>query len=346
MVLLFYVAVAMIEVDVAVVGSGVAALKALCVAREANRSAIAVDAPYSDGGYLQLLDDLGVPKAPFFVYPAEAGFFERLGVSMECLDVAVRTVKTGDYGSKTAGFAGFDVQRNWFLEWVEQRRLCTARNAFGDLKKALGLPADRPIHIASSIRRIDVARRVLALSSGEIVRFGLLVYTWPLPLLPRYVSPEEARQRIATEIEGLVLDHASAYIIAAPTTAPGNTIEIYTHGTKASRMHTAIKLAVGGTPMLYTVTSYSKKYPLLPGIHEKLLSELRRHKIANPQTLKKRHSINIAYALLNNTDQNKIKNLEQILQNHNIAIYGRLGQWKDRTVKEILEDEKLYQTIK
>lgn len=339
----------MIEVDIAILGSGLSALKALSIAKSFSKKAIAIDPTYSDGGYLQVLDyATRLPKSPLFIGKDDAEFFKNLGIDILCLDVETIIIKENDYVAKTLGFAKIDVQKNWFVEWINSRKLCTSLDMFSKLKRFLGFRADEPIHMSSSVRKIDVEKKVIALTTGEIVRYRYLISTWPLNIMPKYLYPSGVSQKVKEYVDRLNLDYVSIYILSAllPSKDVQNLIKIYTHATKASRTHTVVAINIQDVKVLYTITSYTKTYPLLPGIHEKLLSEVKKHRIAVPTDIVKRYGINIVYGLINKINHNILEELAQTLVNIDINLFGRLALWSDRTVKEILEDKKIVQIIK
>lgn len=338
----------MLEVDTLVVGSGVAALKAVQVAEELGRRFVAVDSTYLDGGYTQVLEkETLLPKAPLFVCEEDADFFSSLGIEVSCFDVKVSVIKSGNYTAKTLGYTDIDVQKNWFLEWVYSRKLCMHRNIFFELKKALGYNADKPLHIASGIRRLDLGKNIVALTNGVIVKFKQLVYTWPLPLLPKLLTPETVERHVAQLVNNLDLRFISTYILTALITEDSNRsgLEVYLHSTKASKMHTAISIKIEEQRILYAITSYTKKHPLLPGIHEKLISELRRFKISTPKNIVKTYGLNITYALISKTNTEQLEELEQKLRQYNVYLFGRLGLWREQTIREIIQNKDLEKTI-
>lgn len=338
----------MIEVDIVVIGSGVSALSALSIAKSLGKKAIAVDLVYLDGGYLQALDsDTHVHKTPVFIGSEDVGFFEKLGVDIVCLEPELVVIKKNSYLDKTLGFAGIDVQRNWFIEWVNSRKLCTSPDMFSKLKKALGFEKDRLIHIPSGPRKIDAEKKIIALASGELVKYKHIVYTWPLSTIHRYLRPADLAKKIKEHVEGLSLDYVSIYMLSAQlqNRDSQDKLRIYTHETKASRMHTAIALDLKKTSLVYAITSYSRRYPLLPGIYEKMLSEIRRFRISTPLAIAKGYGINIVYGLISKASTQALEHLKNTLDEIDIHLFGRLGQWRDQTVREILEDREIQQVI-
>lgn len=338
----------MFEVDVLVIGSGVAALTILRIARECGRKAVAVDHSYSDGGYIQVLDHhYAVSKSPIFLQVREVDYLQSLGVDVKCLDVRTVVLKKGNYLAKTLGFTDIDVQRNWFYEWINSEKLCLCKNLFHEIKKGLGFEEEKPIHIPSNVRRIDLEKKVIALNIGEIIKFKQLVYTWPLPKLPYIIYPENLKKTIDNSVSSLNLQSIPSYILTTVLKKDRDleNIEIYIHSTKASKFHTAITFNTNDSRVLYTITSYSKEYPLLAGINEKLLSEIRKFKLAPLNSIVKEYGLNIAYALINRVDHKKIQELTQKLREYNVYLFGRLGLWKDQSVVEIIQNSEVSQDI-
>lgn len=337
----------MINVEVIVIGSGIAALKALQTAKQCGKKALAVDPSYSNGGYIQLLDsDYLIPKAPLFIHSSDVDFFQSLGIDLECLNVELDVLKEGGYIAKTLGFTDIIVQKNWFYEWVNSKELCLHKNLFYEIKKTLGFEYTKPIHAVSSIRKIDLERKVVVLTTGELVKYKQLVYTWPLPRLPELLFPEEVKNYASKLISSLNLKQISSYIMTAVVSESSGVekkIKIYIHSTKASKMHTAITFNVDNHQVLYVITSHSNNYPLLPGINEKLLSEVRKFKITSPKNIIKEYGLNITYTLINNVDIQQLEEVKQKLEEYNVHLFGRLGLWKDQTVKEILQNKELQQ---
>ena len=113
----------------------------------------------------------------------------------------------------------------------------------------------------------------------------------------------------------------------------------FIHATKASRMHTTLLIPLNDdTTLLYTITSFSNKYPLLPGIVEKLYSELRKFKILT-EFDKVVHEIPITYlyGILSKPDTTLISELEEVLINeYNIELFGRIAEWHEYNVSELL----------
>lgn len=339
----------MMDIDVVVIGSGISALKALYVAKLYNRNALAVDVHGGDGGYIQLLDgEDAVAKAPLFIDLDEADFLHSLGIDVKCYEVKHSVLKSGNYVLKTVGFIDIDVQMNWFTRWLNSNKLCFDVELFTKLKKSYEFPTYRPIHSVANIRKIDVEKKILALSTGTIIKYSKIVYTWPLELLPQNLYPNSIKNIIEQFLNQLELKYVSLYIyttLAKSIEPKENLITIYTHATKASKIHTAIALHLHNKKIMYTATSYTKQHPLIPGIREKIVSELKKHRITNSIDALKKHYTNITYGLLNKINENILKELEQLLENHDIILFGRIAQWREKTIKEILTDKTIEQKI-
>lgn len=339
----------MMDVDVAVIGSGLSALKVLHLVKLYGKRALVVDVLGSDGGNLQLLDGgYEVAKLPIFMDLDDVFFLQKLGIDVACYEIEHKTLKSGNYVLKTLGFMDIDVQENWFVKWINSNRLCFDAKLFAKLKSSLGFPGYRSIHSLASIRKIDAEKKILVLSTGGIVRYSKIVYTWPLEILPQYLYPNTLKHHVLHTLGQLGLRYVSLYLylaVARNTESVDNRITIYTHGTKASRMHTATVVYSQNMKVMYIATSHTNHHPLIPGVGEKIISELRKHRIASPTDILKKHDINVTYGLLNRINESTIKELEQLLENYNIILFGRVAQWREKTVRGILTDKTIEQKI-
>lgn len=333
----------MIEVDVAILGSGVSAIKAASTARALGKSYIAVDPTYGRGGYVQVVGRVHrYLRSPLFLPQKLIDAIRATGIEgdIRCYSVERHVVKEGDVVMKTLGYREIEVQRNWFTEWLGQKELCYSSSILHYIESILGVSL-LGRSIASGVRRVDLGRGIVALSNGVLIRFKKLVYTWPLDLLPRYLHIERGLERVVNLIEGLDLDHISAYTLSciAAEAWTGNAIELYTHGTRASRFHTAVKIPMDRTTITYITTSYSPSYPLIPGATEKLYSEARKHKLVDTSKIIEHSVAETSHALINQVDRGMLTELQQILHEHSVILYGRLGMWRDHDLYTIIATE-------
>ncbi|MEM4814306.1 MAG: hypothetical protein QXV81_02500 [Ignisphaera sp.] len=333
----------MIEVDVAIVGSGIAAIRAASVARDLGRSYLAVDSTYGRGGYVGIVGRVyRYLKSPLFIPQKLVELIRGSGIAddIRCYSVERCVVKEGPIERKILGYRSVQVQRNWFIEWLEQKTLCYTNTILQYIESLLRVSLIGKSITASSIRKIDLDRGIMALSNGVLIRFRKLVYTWPLDLLPRYIYMEKDISRIAELVGKLNLDYISIHTLSSISKEDvvGDTVQIYTHGTKASRFHTAIKIPVDSYSITYITTSYSSSHPLMPGATEKLFSESRKHRLIDTSRIVEYNVSQTVYALINQIDRNLFNELQQILQEYNTIPYGRLGMWRDYDIYTLVTE--------
>lgn len=344
----------MIEVDILIIGSGISALKSFYEAKNLGKNVLSIDSQGYDGGYAQILNKIyKIIRTPLFIDSNDVNFFQNLGIDVECVEVEHKILKQGDYIAKTLGFSDIDVQENWFIKWLNNTKLCFNTKFFNDLKKTFSISSNK-FHYVASIRKIDVEKKIAILSTGNIIKYNKLIYTWPLQLLPHYFYTNKIKEYVHNTINELKQKYTSLYIntIIAKKIEKDRDIDmnkkivIYSHGTKASKMHTTLVIYLQSIKTIYTITSYTKQYPLIPGIGEKLFSELKRYKILTHNNILEKYYTNIVYGLINKIDTQIIKELEQLLENYNIILFGRLSQWTEKTVKNILIDKTIEQKLK
>ena len=334
----------MIEVDVAVIGSGVAALKAVAGARALNRSYIAIESSYGRGGYIQSIGrTYRYLKSPLFIPQKVIDMLESSGIEhdVRCFNVERHVLKGGSVDIKMLGYREIAVQRNWFREWLEQNTLCYSSNIFKHLEQLLKTPLTEKSIAVSNIRKIDLDRHIVALSNGLLIKYGKLVYTWPLDLLPKYIYMRIGGEKIRRLVESLALDYISIYTLSYISTevGRGGSIELYIHGTKASRFHTALKIPIDSGNITYIITSYSASYPLLPGITEKLHSEARKYRLVKEADIVEYNVSETIYALINQIDRGLFSELQQTLSEYGVALYGRLGMWREQDLHSTLIEQ-------
>jgi len=336
----------MIDIDIAVIGSGLAALKAVSTAKTFNKSYIAIDSTYSVGGYIQSIGRVyRYLKSPLFIPQKAIDILEENNIkhNIKCYNVIKNILKEGSIDIKTAGYRSISIQRNWFKEWLEQKTLCYSNEVFKYIELLLKTSLKERF-IASNIRKIDLDKSIIALSNGLIIKFKRLIYTWPLDLLPRYIYGERSREVIEI-IKSLNLDYISIYTLSyiSIEAEARNDIEFYIHGTRASRLHTAIKIPIDSYSITYIVTSYSSSYPLLPGITEKLYSEAKKYMLIDTSKTIEYNTSEAIYALINNIDRDAFNKLQQTFSEYNIVLYGRLGMWRESDIYSMLkEDIQIY----
>ncbi len=322
----------MIEVDVAIIGSGVSAIKVASIAKTLGKNYIAIDTSYSRGGYIQTTGRIyRYLKSPLFIPKKLIDILRDSGIvdNIKCHSIEKHTIKEGPIEKKILGYKVVTVQRNWFTEWLEQKELCYNNNILHYIESLFGVSLTGKT-IASNIRKIDLDRNIIALSNGLLIKFRKLIYTWPLDLLPKYIYIER-KEAVVELIEKLHLDYISIHTLSCLSieTKAENTLQLYIHGTKASRFHTAIKIPTNNYTIFYITTSYSPSYPLIPGATEKLYSEAKKHRLIDTSKIIEYNIDETIYALINQIDRGLFSELQQILWQYNTILYGRLGMWRE-----------------
>ncbi len=336
-----------IEVDVAIIGSGLSAIKATSIFHDLNKKVIMIDSQSSEGGLLQSVNGgLELTKIPMFV---DLDLVQKIKVNeVECFNVERIVLKEGNIKAKILGYSDIIVEMTWIDKWLSKNNWCYSPNIINPIKKYLGI-SGRNLYLVSNIRRINIDRQLIALSNGILVRYKKLIYTWPLNILNMYLfsNEESVKETVKKKIENLSLRNISMYIVllVSPLAMKEQHLTIYQHGTKASKFHTAVKFQFYNNLVLYLMTSFSKEHTLAAGIGEKLLSEARKYRLIDTKKIVKRHDVAIMHALLNNVDDKKINELKECLLEKNIILYGRSALWRDLEISEILFDRSLEQYI-
>jgi len=257
------------------------------------------------------------------------GIPRSVGVEMP---TSIVTLKEGDYELKVHGFEPPDrYQGSWFVLWTKAFSGSQVRLILDPQEILPKLVKPR---IVTNVRRVYASKRVAILSNGIVVKYKNLVSSWPLDVLLSkldYVPKKclEMRKNLTT-----VAIHAS--ILIEPLTKGSETSAVmYVHSTKASRFHTAIKVPRPPYAVTYVFTSYSRAYPLMPGIIEKIFSEMRRFKIVDPKNLADERHFSYLYASLSKAPE--ANDCVEELKELGIVCSGRLGQWREASLASLLD---------
>ncbi|ADM26941.1 hypothetical protein Igag_0089 [Ignisphaera aggregans DSM 17230] len=336
-----------IEVDIAVIGSGLSAIKAVSIFYNLGKKIIMIDSQTSEGGVLQSINGgLKLTKVPILI---DQDLVQKINIDeARCFNVERIILKEGNIMAKILGYSNIAVEKTWIDKWLSRDNQCYSPNIYSSIKKYLGI-SEKGLYLISNIRGINIDRQLIALSNGLLVKYKKLIYTWPLDIIDTYIfsTKEDIKRTVREKIRDLLLKNISMYIslFVYSSNIEGQNLVIYQHGTKASKFHTAVKFPFYNHSILYLITSFSKDYTLIAGIGEKLLSEARRYRLIDVKRIVKRHDIVITYALLNKVDNRKITELREYLLEKNLILYGRCALWKDLEISEILVDRSLEQYI-
>lgn len=336
-----------IEVDIAVIGSGLSAIKAASIFYNLGKKIIMIDSQTSEGGILQSINGgFKLTKVPILI---DQDLVQKINIDeARCFNVERIILKEGNIMAKILGYSNIAVEKTWIDKWLSRDNQCYSPHIYNSIKKYLGI-SGKGLYLISNIRGINIDRQLIALSNGILIKYKKLIYTWPLDIIDTYIFSikEDIKETIREKIKDLLLKNISMYIslFVYSSNIEGQNLVIYQHGTKASKFHTAVKFPFYNHSILYLITSFSKDYALIAGIGEKLLSEARRYRLIDVKKIVKRHDIVITHALLNKVDNRKITELREYLLEKNLILYGRCALWKDLEISEILVDRSLEQYI-
>ena len=330
-------------------GSGLSASIAYTAASRKNLNILVVD-PNPRTNYPLIIEELdlgnsrkriGILKLPILTSNHELCIDKTLCI---CHSIQVNTLKSGDYLKKVVAYENpEEYQLSWPLYWCDNKTLCY--NTLYTLFKNGTLLS--PQHIVSNVRIIDLERKLIVLSNGLQILYEKLIYTWPLDRILYYIKCSSRSCEIIYRLLNTLRLHAIGIFILILIFKHKDRKDIYKekniitfiHATKASRMHTTLLIPLNDdVTLLYTITSFSNKYPLLPGIVEKLYSELRKFRVLTEFDIVI-HEIPITYlyGVLSKPDSTLIGELSDILINeYNIELFGRVAEWHEYTVSELL----------
>jgi protoporphyrinogen oxidase len=331
------------KMNVVIVGSGIAALKTYTTAyNRKNIDTLIVDINPIGG----LLASIGLiykyPIAPIFIDQDAVTLFHNCNFT--CHPIEVHILKEGNILDKVKGFAPFDVQRLWLYELAKKKIACFSLQLYECILKMLNLNAGTIRRVHDSIRKIDVVNQIVTTSQGFILKYENLIYTWPLDLLIKTITNTKSSSMLTllnsvTARLKYVSIYIRSYIIYERIPEEKEQkLKLYFHGTRASRVHTIIKIPMGKyKALLYALTSYSEYYPLLPGIGDKIHSELRKHRIITSSTqVLDYNDVNVVYGFLNILPREVLKEVCEELRKHNIVLFGRVAEWKEYDVPSLL----------
>ncbi|MEM0027250.1 MAG: hypothetical protein QXT53_03960 [Ignisphaera sp.] len=333
----------MIETDVAIIGSGIAALKAYKDAYDLGYNAIMID-PGALGGSLASVGTLyKFPKIPTLLDYELKNLF--IGCEFSCYPIQLNIIKMGDIVNKMLGFESFEAQRLWFYELFNMKKACFTKNIIDCVMKNLGLSHNIIKRVISNIRKIYLDSKIITLSIGLVVKYKNIVYTWPLDMLRDFILTKKKELYLALDDATKALKYTSlfirAYVIKEHVERYDDRekkVNVYIHSTKASRFHTVIKIPLNeDSYLLYAITSYSQSYPLLPGIGEKIDSELKKHGLLRDfARVLERQNIDLHYGILNKINRKSIEILKEMFSSYDVRLFGRLAEWMDYDIPTIV----------
>ena len=336
-----------IERDLAIIGSGIAAICVISLAIEHRITYIAIDPDPLEGGIVASLLSTPVPRprVPVLLNREEINFLgiNRYEHAYICSDLKIQILKRGDYETKIKAYTKTEIQKPWFIRWIHESYLCFIPNIVNIIKNTLNVRVSR-IHVISNIRRIDVDKRIIVTNTGNIIRYKRLVYTWPLDTLLNYLYTrnEILYHKLSNIIKQLNLKPIGIYLLNlfTPYIPKYEKLTITLHETKASRIHTVISIPLGNIVLHYLFTSFSENHPPLAGLSEKIYSEIRKHKLFDISLVQDEYPIVTRYGILNRVSSSLIKELSDSLFEQNIILFGRLALWNEISILSLVSKER------
>lgn len=341
------------EADVIILGSGPSALAAASVVASLGLDYFFVDMPPLGGSLATVGRTFRYTKIPIFLPKQLVDMLNcARGCEALCGHVEKIVLKAGALEAKIKGYMDEEFQKLRPLEWSASKESCYVFDPLGCVENYLGVSLRGARAIASSVRRLDLDRRVVALSVGTVVRYRRgLIYTWPIDALARIaVSKEAGGAELQRELTRARLCYVSMFVSSfiakdGADSSGRAALTLHYHGTRASRFHTAVEVHLGKLKILYMLTSHSRSYPLIAGIGEKLLSESKKYRLLDPTEILERNDVNVRYALLCRADDKALKDFAEKLAELRVALLGRLGSWKDIDLYEVLAREPVERAV-
>jgi len=316
-----------LNVDLLVLGSSLSSLVAIQDSSVRQLSILVIDIKPRIGGLLSTITTVAgsISLVPI-VTPPSTSVAQGLALRSKLI-----VLKEGDYESKVHGYEAPNLyQGSWFVTW---RKLFNAPEVKIVTDSSTVLPKLAKPRIVTNIRRIDAEKRVALLSNGLVIKYRALLSSWPLDtLLTRLSTIPKACRSLQTNLRSVPI-HVSI-IVEESSNVDEDEVLMYVHETKASRFHTAIKIARGNYAVTYVFTSYSSRYPLMPGIIEKIFSEMRKFRIVDERKIVDERHYSYLYASLSRVDD--VHQCINELLDENIVCTGRLGLWHESSLSDLM----------
>jgi len=337
------------EYDVVIVGSGISALVCYKEALDLGFRPILVDANSRIGGLASCHEvstgrsSIRIPLVPLIINYSSVNVDTRIrDFCTEPLKVSLTPLKGADtYVNKVRGFSDKPMQKSWFEVWLESNYACIIQKPIDLVFTLLSIDRLNLRRLIANISRIDIERKIVFTSIGAAIKYRkTLVYTWPLDLLPKilYSSNPSVTSSVNQLIDLLNLEPVGVYTttLIFPRSDVHDTVSLYIHGTRASRMHTAVKLSIGELSVIYAFTSVSKRYKPIGGLTEKIFSDLKKHRVSDPDSAVDEFSFYIHYGILNEVNTNLIRELVRMLYDSDIRLYGRIALWREVGILDLI----------
>jgi len=249
------------------------------------------------------------------------------------IQAEIEILKDGDFERKFAGYEDpNNFQRLWFSEWVHAFQLGKVKIELNPTRNFYRHSIPR---ILANISFISLNSRSIKLSNGIVIRYHLALSTWPLDIiLSKIIDLPRDCAELLTHLKA-VSTHITI-VVEKLDKEVENLVKLYLHGTRASRTHTFLKVFLGTHAIVYAYTSFSRRYPPLPGMIEKIFSELKRFKIVDmKKVVDEKHGV-VTYSAISRVDRELVRKCTYTLESYGFLLCERLGIWRDSSLSDII----------
>ena len=318
-----------------VLGSDLAAasfVKSMC--SQGYRGLLVIDTSIEPGGYLGTQYSAGFrfEKLPLLIPERFSAFFEEQGFRMMCKDISFSIAKEGDHVSKSMCWRSYSEKPWWYPELGG--RLCIPRGGWGQAIRSM-ISGGCSEYTYYTPRKIDIARKIAVLRNGRVVRYRVLISTYPLPLLLESIYGEEISRAAAELLASL--EHVDLISIALGIRGEAPKWDMVIHGTRASRTHTFYVLSnidpSSAPPNHYTIESlmsYCKESPPPADQISRAFAEARWARLASDRgSIVSERVYTIPYITPLGAKKDLLEEVKDYLASNMIHLAGVGGLWRN-----------------
>lgn len=318
-----------------ILGSDLASVffvKSLC--SQGYRGILVIDSHIEPGGYLGTQHAVGFrfEKLPLLIPERFSGIFEDHGFQMMCKEILVGIAKEGDHLSKSMCWRSSSEKPWWYPELAG--RLCIPKRGWGSVIRSI-VSSGCSEYTYYTPRKIDIARRIAVLRNGRVIRYSVLVSTYPLPLLLESIYDEKISKAAAELL--LSLKHTDLLSVALGIRGEAPKWDVVIHGTRASRTHTFYILSnidpSSSPPNHYVIEclmSYCRENPPPTDQVSRAFAEARWAKLArNREDVVSERVYTIPYATPAEVDRELLEEVRSYLASNYVYLAGVGGLWRN-----------------
>ena len=292
-------------------------------------------------------DSFIIDKVPFFLWSRDdvnklcsiIGEFETVDVNIE-----PTILKPGPLLNKAwARKVSENIEKPWPLKW--KGRLFYPKNGWYEIFHRFTTNLKYG-HIPLRLKSINLNNKLLKLTRKSKTNYDILISTIPLIDFIKMIDLE------ALNLTPLNVDVKYSHMISISLGIRGKDPEwiLAYHGGTGMLPHTMIvmskvtKLIIPENHFTITsIISYSEERPLRAGFLEQVESQLKRRGIiSSVKNIVVERVFNIKYACINPKDisDEYLTKLKNELSNYHVFLYGRLANWREYSISELIEEAK------